>query len=52
MESGPERIETGWWDGKDAARDYYTVLTASGERLWVYRQRGGRRDWYLHGIFG
>ncbi|MDZ7810358.1 MAG: hypothetical protein U5L11_09635 [Arhodomonas sp.] len=23
LQEGPERIETGWWDGADASRDYY-----------------------------
>jgi protein ImuB len=30
LEQGPERIESGWWDGRGVARDYY-----------VARQRGG-----------
>ncbi len=50
-ESGPERIETGWWDGRDVARDYYRMRTANGVCLWVFRERRGARDWYLHGIF-
>lgn len=50
-ESEPERIETGWWDGRDIRRDYYTVATARGERLWVY-QDCETHEWYLHGIFG
>ena len=47
----PERIESGWWDGNDVARDYYAVTTGRGERLWVYRDRT-THDWYLHGFFG
>ena len=47
-----ERIETGWWDGFQVARDYFIATTASGERLWVYRERHGRREWFLHGLFG
>ncbi len=52
--SGPERIAAGWWDGEDAQRDYYTVRTAQGQRLWVYRDRrgSGAGAWYLHGLFG
>ena len=46
----PRRIETGWWDGDDVARDYYLARNASGERLWVYRDRRSGR-WYLHGFF-
>lgn len=50
-EAGPERIESGWWDGQDVARDYYRMRTANGVCLWVFRERRGARDWYLHGIF-
>jgi protein ImuB len=49
--TGPERIESGWWDGEDIARDYYAAAAETGERLWIYRDRSSR-DWYLHGIFG
>ena len=51
-ESGPERIETGWWDGQDVARDYYVARDSSGVRLWIFREVRGDRAWYLHGIFG
>lgn len=48
-----ERIETGWWDDKPIARDYFTVIeTGSGMKLWVYRDCHGDRAWFLHGIFG
>lgn len=47
-----ERIEAGWWDGFEVARDYFVATTSSGERLWVYRERYGRRGWFLHGLFG
>ncbi len=47
-----ERIETGWWDGFEVARDYFIATTGSGERLWVYRECHGRRGWFLHGLFG
>jgi protein ImuB len=52
LEQGPERIETGWWDGRDVARDYFQARNPTGMNLWVYRQRRGQRGWYLHGIFG
>jgi protein ImuB len=52
LEQGPERIETGWWDGRDVARDYFHARNPFGMNLWVYRQRRGHRGWYLHGIFG
>jgi protein ImuB len=54
--SGPERLETGWWDEHGIARDYYTAVSPRGAGLWVFRnrdrQRGGEAAWYLHGIFG
>lgn len=49
---GPERIESGWWDGADTARDYYVAETGAGARLWVYRERRPPAGWYLQGIFG
>lgn len=52
IEQGPERIETGWWDGGDVARDYYIARDRAGVRLWVYRERLGARRWWLHGVFG
>ncbi len=50
--AGPERIESGWWDGDDVRRDYFVAEDSRGSRLWVFRERGGERRWYLHGIFG
>jgi protein ImuB len=50
--SEPERIETGWWDGEEIARDYYTALDTHGVRLWVFRERTASHGWFLHGIFG
>ncbi len=49
--SSAERIESGWWDGRDACRDYYAASSSGGERLWIYRDRRSL-DWYLHGLFG
>lgn len=51
LHSGPERIETGWWDEQDIGRDYYVAASSSGQRLWVYRDRVSG-DWHLHGLFG
>jgi protein ImuB len=48
----PERIETGWWDGSDIARDYYVAVDSHGVRLWLYRERARPHGWYLHGLFG
>jgi protein ImuB len=50
VEEGPERIESGWWDGKGIARDYYIVRRTGGARLWVFQERRSRR-WYVHGVF-
>jgi len=49
--SGPERIETRWWSGTDIRRDYYVAMEENGSRLWIYRDKTGERNWYLHGIF-
>jgi protein ImuB len=49
---GPERIESGWWDGADVRRDYYVAGDARGARLWIYRECVGAGKWFLHGIFG
>lgn len=47
---GPERIETGWWDGPSVRRDYYRIETDGGNLWWVFRDlRGG--GWFLHGRF-
>ena len=47
---GPERIETGWWDGKGVARDYYVARHSEGSRLWVFQERHSKL-WYVHGVF-
>jgi protein ImuB len=50
--AGPERIESGWWDGDDIRRDYYLVETAQGQRAWVFRTAGEQAGPYmLHGWF-
>ena len=49
---GPERIETGWWDGHDVRRDYYVALSRAGVRLWIFRERPPGQRWFLHGVFG
>ena len=54
--AGPERIETGWWDGDLVCRDYFIAQAASGPLLWIYRVRpappAGEPGWFLHGRFG
>ena len=49
--AGPERIESGWWDGGEIARDYFIARAPSAALLWVYRERGTAGAWYLHGVF-
>ena len=51
LENDPERIESGWWDGRDVRRDYYAARNPRGTRLWVFRDERESR-WYLHGFFG
>jgi protein ImuB len=48
--SGPERIESGWWDRADAARDYYVARAEDGARLWVFRNLADGA-WYLQGLW-
>jgi len=50
--TGPERIETGWWDGHDVRRDYYVARSRAGVRLWIFRERPPGQGWFLHGVFG
>ncbi|MBH3338357.1 DNA polymerase Y family protein [Pseudomonas mendocina] len=49
--AGPERIESGWWDGEDVRRDYYVVQTRAGQRGWAYRPVGSDGPLLLHGWF-
>ncbi|MFY2763483.1 Y-family DNA polymerase [Arenimonas sp. MALMAid1274] len=49
--AGPERIESGWWDGGDVQRDYYVVETAQGQRAWAYCAAGEHGPYMLHGWF-
>jgi protein ImuB len=50
--TGPERIESGWWDGHDVRRDYYVAMSRAGVRLWIFRERPPGQRWFLHGVFG
>ena len=52
IEEGPERIESGWWDGGDVRRDYYVARNPAGVRLWIFRERRAAGGWFLHGVFG
>jgi protein ImuB len=52
--TGPERIESGWWDAGEAdglgdvRRDYFVALSPRHEWLWIFRNTEG---WFLHGLF-
>lgn len=48
--AGPERIESGWWDGGDVRRDYYLIETKAGQRGWAFRPITGG-PLLLHGWF-
>ena len=54
--SGPERIESGWWDGALAARDYFIAQAEDRSLVWIYRDRlpqaGGGTCWFMQGRFG
>jgi protein ImuB len=55
--SGPERIESGWWDDDLAERDYFIAEASDGALVWIYRARlplssSGESGWFLHGRFG
>ncbi|HZU95450.1 MAG TPA: DNA polymerase Y family protein, partial [Planctomycetota bacterium] len=47
---GPERIESGFWEGKEVRRDYWIVADEAWRELWIYRDLDQDR-WFLHGIF-
>jgi protein ImuB len=54
--AGPERIETGWWDGDLAARDYFIARAHDGALVWVFRARlplssPDGSGWFLQGRF-
>ena len=57
--SGPERIESGWWDSAqlgDVRRDYYVAQLHSGTRIWIFQPRPHGHNkaaiiWYLQGYF-
>ena len=54
---GPERIAPEWWleerAWRNGTRDYWRVVTKSGDRLWLYFAHGGAISggWFCHGRF-
>lgn len=51
LRAGPERLETGWWDGQRVNRDYYVACNSAGETLWIYHEHQQPKHWFLHGVF-
>jgi len=57
--AGPERIESGWWDGgqahsaapADLRRDYFIAQTADHRWAWIFRDLKPPGGWFLHGWF-
>ncbi|XZE22003.1 Y-family DNA polymerase [Pirellulaceae bacterium SH449] len=47
--TGPERVESGWWNGVTQRRDYYRLVLENGIWLWVYRDLTSK-TWFLHGV--
>ena len=60
---GPERIESGWWDGGETAvgvekeatgdisRDYFVALSVDACWLWIFRDCRAPGGWFLQGFF-
>ena len=54
---GPERIAPEWWlaerEWRTGTRDYWQVVTETGDRLWIYFAHGGQMSagWFCQGIF-
>ena len=50
--TGPERIESGWWDGAAVTRDYFIARTGAHALVWIFRERRLPAGWFLQGYFG
>jgi len=49
---GPERLSAEWWDEGGFHRDYYRVLTETGEQLWIFSTGPKHQSrLYLQGYF-
>ncbi|MBJ2154987.1 Y-family DNA polymerase [Variovorax sp. IB41] len=59
---GPQRVEAGWWGGKEdggqpAIRDYYVAESPEAGLVWIFRERpsarfsSGEVRWYLQGLY-
>lgn len=53
--SGPERIESGWWDAALAERHYFIAQLPGGALVWIYCARlplaAPASGWFLQGRF-
>lgn len=47
--SGPERIQTGWWDLRGIKRDYYRARLLEHGLAWVFERPDGQ--WFVAGYF-
>ena len=53
----PERIAPEWWlddpNWRTGVRDYWKVITVTGEALWLYQAHGALMSggWFCHGNF-
>ena len=47
--SGPERIQSGWWDNVNICRNYFIACNPAGQVCWLFRTP--TEDWFLHGYF-
>lgn len=54
--AGPERIESGWWDGALVQRDYFIAEDDTHLLYWIYRERLANtapgEGWFIQGRFG
>jgi protein ImuB len=48
--TSPERIESGWWEGKAISRDYYVARNPVGETMWIFQEHSNKQ-WFLHGYY-
>ena len=50
-----ERLQTEWWaeePKREINRDYYFAVSAEGQCLWVFQDRGEEAErWFVHGYF-
>ena len=57
LATGPERVSPEWWlddpDWRSGVRDYWTVATKQGHRLWLYFGHGATLSsgWFCQGSF-